>query len=149
MFGPEFMLEPTATLVGVHANQGSKGTGVASGGEQRSMLDGEAFTKFLGEEIRVVTGGVVQGQFKIKLRGRIQSLENLLYKYVRCELAHRACIPFDVRFRACDLLRFEVSETGITFSHKLIDGLYNAVVNAPENADLFADLRADRRGSEQ
>lgn len=97
--------------------------------------DKEAFTRFVGEEMLTVTGRVQN--YNVAFRGQMMPLQDLLYKFVRCELAHEAELPADIVFERGDHLRVKVEPARITFSDVLIDGLALAVEQAPENADLF------------
>jgi hypothetical protein len=100
-----------------------------------SMGDREAFTTFSGEEMFTITGCV--GQFNIRFRAQMMPLQDLLYRFVRCELAHEAELPGDVAFEPGEYLLVNVDDDQTTFSDRLLDGLVRAVENAPENADLF------------
>jgi len=93
--------------------------------------DKEAFTKFVGEEMKTITGHVTN--YSIKFRNEVMPLQNLLYKFIRCELAHEAQLPEDIIFEPGSSLKVSVTDECITFSDVLIDGLCRAVCNAPEN----------------
>jgi len=104
--------------------------------------DREAFTKFVGEEMKTITGGVKN--FHIQFRGDLILLQDLLYRFVRCKLAHEAELPEDIIFEPGDNLRVEVTDTEVFFSDRLIDGLARAVKQAPENVALFGDTEEQK-----
>lgn len=52
--------------------------------------DGEAFRKTV-KDFRTVN-------LQVEFRGHLESIENIFYKWVRCELVHEAGLPFDVQF---------------------------------------------------
>jgi len=97
------------------------------------MSDKDAFIKFVGEEMKTITGCVQN--FNIKFRNKVMPLQNLLYKFIRCELAHEAQLPEDIIFEPGNSLKVSVTDNCITFSDGLIDGLCRAVCNATENKD--------------
>lgn len=99
------------------------------------MSDKKAFTIFVGEEMQTITG--IVRNFSVKFRGQMMPLQDLLYKYIRCSLAHEATLPKDVRFERTKELKVSVTHDCITFSDGLIDGLARAVHNARENQAEF------------
>lgn len=52
--------------------------------------DGEAFRKTFQDFMRV--------SLKVEFRGQLESIENIFYKWIRCELIHEANIPIDIEF---------------------------------------------------
>ena len=99
--------------------------------------DGDAFTTFLGEEL---TKRIGVGKFMVKFRNKMILLQDLFYKFVRCELAHEAQIPEDIKFTKGDMLRVKVDEKEINLSEKLIDILFDIVIKAEENKEEFKDI---------
>lgn len=99
--------------------------------------DREAFTKFVGEEMKTITGA---GGVLVKFREEMISLQELLYKFVRCELAHEAKLPEDIVFNLDDSLKLEVKDTQVIISTGLIHTLADAVIKARENAGIFDDV---------
>jgi hypothetical protein len=104
------------------------------------MGDGEAFEAFLGEEMVNICR---VENFNIDFRGTMQRLEHVLYKWLRCELAHAATLPRDVTFVRTEpsssrMVKLD-DQTGLTLSHGWLDGFVDVVVGAPENHDEFGD----------
>ncbi|MDH4240222.1 MAG: YhcH/YjgK/YiaL family protein [Phycisphaerae bacterium] len=99
--------------------------------------DKEAFIKFAGEEMFKITGGI--RKYRLKFRNEIITLEDLLYKFVRCELAHEGNIPEDIVFEENYDQRYVVTDRQIILPYRLLKGLALAVIEAPENKDLFED----------
>jgi hypothetical protein len=99
---------------------------------QRTLTDRDAFTRFVGEEMLTITR-VVQN-FNVNYRGQMRPLQDFLYKFVRCQLAHEAELPADIIFVPGSGLQVSVEPIRIVFSDVLIDGLARAVEKAPENA---------------
>lgn len=104
------------------------------------MKDREAFTKFMRDEMPNIAR--VQN-FNVKFRGNMITLEELFYAFVRCELAHEATLPTDIRFVQTDRQYVKVDDNYVEFSDGWLDSIANAVQNAPENADLFKDRLSD------
>lgn len=73
----------------------------------------------------------------------LMPLAMILYKYVRCNLAHEAGLPSNVEFIETEPgnLRFSVLPDRLQLSNSLMDGLYRVVTYAPENSDLFPDIK--------
>jgi len=89
--------------------------------------------------------------YNVKFRGQTIGFESLLYKFVRCELAHEAQLPSDVRFTKGTEpghLRVEVTPNWISISETIIDNLAAAVRHAPENSSFFAPNPALIRAAE-
>ena len=101
------------------------------------MSDRQAFTGFVGEEMKSITGRVEN--FNVQFRGKMTPLQDLLYEFVRCKLAHEAELPEDIAFQPGENLRVQCGEDRIVFSDALIDGLAHAVEQAPENVGLFGN----------
>lgn len=99
--------------------------------------DGDAFTTFLSEEL---TKRVGIGKFTVKFRNKMILLQDLFYKFVRCELAHGAQLPEDIKFTKGDMLHVKVDEKEISLSEKFIDILFNIVIKAEENKEEFKDI---------
>lgn len=110
---------------------------------QKPMGDTEAFTQFLKDEMPRICG---VRNFTISFRGKMLQLEEVLYKWVRCQLAHEAELPCDVYFGPDS--KPGATTTGIaldgslTLSHGWLDRIVDAVVYAPENKDEFGDPSA-------
>jgi len=109
--------------------------------------DGEAFRKFVQDEFETIFGISVKDSFNVDFRGTSLPLENLLYKFVRCELAHEAALPADVVFEPTQELAIRTQGNRIVFAGPWADKLATAVVLSPENEDGFpeaAQARANR-----
>ncbi len=103
--------------------------------------DKESFTKFVGEEMLVITRGAARN-FNVRFRAERMPLQQFFYVFLRCELVHEGRLPDDVRFISPDDaggIRISVSEKSIELSRNWLDGLYNAVRFAPENSDEFPE----------
>ena len=98
--------------------------------------DGEAFTSFLTEELPKV---IRVGKFVVKFRNEMILLQDLLYKFVRCNLTHEAELPEDIKFVQSEGLSVKVDDDCITFSDRLIDVLATVVSNAEENSEEFKE----------
>lgn len=100
--------------------------------------DRDAFTAFLGEEL---TKRIRVGKFMINFRNKMIPLQDLFYEFVRCELAHEAKMPEDIKFtKKSDMLQVKVDEKEITFSENIIDILFDIVLKAEENKEEFKDV---------
>ena len=120
--------------------------GATSKRRYSKLGDGEAFRRFLRDEFESILGISVKS-FNVDFRGTPLPLENLLYKFVRCELAHEAALPADVAFEPTAELAIRTEGNRIVFSGPWADSLATAVVLSPENADEFpeaAQARANR-----
>jgi len=72
----------------------------------------------------------------------LMPLATILYKFVRCSLAHEGVLPNNVEFVDTEPghLVFKVLPDRLQLSNPLMDGLSQAVTYAPENFDLFPDI---------
>ncbi|MFL5342696.1 MAG: hypothetical protein ACJ8F7_21395 [Gemmataceae bacterium] len=103
----------------------------------REMGDREAFELFSHEQMPIICR--VQN-YNLRFRGEMHRLEHILYRWIRCELAHEAGLPSDVHFVADErpgVVMIALDETGLRISHGFLDGLADAVIQAPENTDHF------------
>ena len=107
----------------------------------KTMPDGRAFKKFVSEELsKYGPGWSTDRKVKIQFRGKLLWLPHVLYKFVRCELAHEAELPEYVSFRNENGLNITILDNReITFSNELIPYLIKIVIEAPENSDLFKE----------
>lgn len=104
---------------------------------KRKMSDSEAFRLFLQDHMPKIAGAA---NFNVVFRGQMHPLERVLYKWLRCELAHDADLPSDIRFEPepqPGRIKIAVEDSGLTLSHGLLDRLADVVITAPENADMF------------
>jgi hypothetical protein len=99
--------------------------------------DREAFTCFLKEEFPKIIR--FTSAISVRFRGEILRIEDLLYKFVRCELAHEAELPEDVYFMPGDQIAFCFDDNKLGISEKMIEVLLTAVTRAPENAGIFPE----------
>lgn len=102
--------------------------------------DGDAFTTFLSEELPKVIG---VGKFMVRFRDETIVLQDLLYKFVRCNLTHEAELPEDIFFVQGNGLTVNVEDDKITFSDGLIDILAKTICNADENKDEFKEANSN------
>lgn len=102
--------------------------------------DAESFKKFVAENMLLLGGA---GNVQLRFRGTMYRLEEILYKFVRCELAHVAEIPFDIQFTPAigeGALHYDLSHGDVRISEDIIDRLVACVRGAPENAAEFTPL---------
>jgi hypothetical protein len=52
--------------------------------------DGEAFEEYLRNTCLKISG--------VEFRGKLQPLEHIFYKWLRCQLVHEASLPMDIEF---------------------------------------------------
>ena len=102
-------------------------------------FDRGAFEAFVKDAIHR-TWGVAN--YNVLFRGKQTPLEAVLYRFVRCELAHEGTVPNDIVFdppRDTSMtLWVDVKPDRLALSDSLLDGLVNRVMDAPENAGIFA-----------
>ncbi|MCO6438561.1 MAG: hypothetical protein J5J06_15830 [Phycisphaerae bacterium] len=96
--------------------------------------DRVAFTQFVHDEMRLIGG---PENFNLKFRGEMWPLQELLYTFIRCELAHEAGIPRDIVFEPGDQFSICVTDEQLTLPEILVDRIASAVRLAPENASDF------------
>jgi len=107
--------------------------------------DREAFEAFLDAEFSKI------GPCPLAYNGQTYSLEQFLYKWIRCQLAHEGAIPFDIVFRCPeDPMSAEISwgcsgPAQVTMDHTMILLIAHAVASAPENACVPDELRQSFR----
>lgn len=101
----------------------------------RPTGDREAFTRFVNDELVAITGSCCNIRFEnlsIEYRGEMRPFQDLLYQFVRCELAHEGTIPADVVFVRDEGLLLKGGDT-LVLNEVLLQGLANAILSAPEN----------------
>lgn len=111
------------------------------------MTDSEAFTKFMGEETRVVTsGGIVHlfvkcpGADTAKYTDEIMPLQDVLYKFVRCTLAHEGRMGTNVEFADTDKISVELKDDRLVLGGEMLRRLLMVSEYAPENAEEFPQI---------
>ncbi len=110
------------------------------------MPDRDAFTKFLGEEMRVVTAGVVN--FNVRCSGantnkypdEMMPLQDVLYDFVRCTLAHEGRIGGNVEFAETDRISVAIMDDRIILGGEVLRRLLIVPEYAPENASEFPQV---------
>lgn len=102
---------------------------------KKQMGDGEAFKTFLGEEMKTLTGNIEN--LNILFRDKLVPLQDVLYKFVRCELTHEARLPSEVILEKRAPFFLKITKPGITVSDSLLQGLARVVTEAPENEEIF------------
>jgi hypothetical protein len=107
--------------------------------DREKIKDNKAFKKFISEELSKYGPGWSENtKVNIQFRGKKLMLPDVLYKLVRCELAHEAEIPEFISFKNEKGLNITILDNKeITFSNEIILYLIKIVVEAPENNDLF------------
>ncbi len=107
--------------------------------------DKQSFVKFVDEEMHNIIEGAV-GRSGIYIQptftyyGKRMTLAEILYKYVRCNLAHEGRMPDSIRFEPRASLYLHIADEEAVLSENLLNGLIHAVVKAPENAEEFSDF---------
>ena len=106
-----------------------------------SLGDRAGFEKLLAEDfgpnlaanIKIISGGI-----KIQYQGQLQTVEHILYKYLRCNLLHEAELPPDIEFVSPETgIIFAPGDGKLVMGYQLIQSLVLIVKNAPENSGLF------------
>jgi hypothetical protein len=118
--------------------------------DRKAMSDREAFVTFLGEEIPVVTaGGIVEkitvrypGANKTKYPDEMMPLQDVLYEFVRCTLAHEGRIGRNVEFTETDDMMFSITDDRLVLGGAMVRCLLTVPQFAPENADEFPSIAA-------
>lgn len=113
---------------------------VAASSKRRFPMekDRESFVKFLEESTTI--------RLSAEFRGKIYSIEHILYKWLRCELLHEGQIPVDVQFMSDGEPNSRTIRAGgapdyvLKISLGWFYYLLNVVINAPENKDEFKDF---------
>lgn len=106
----------------------------------KKMGDCEAFEAFLAQEMVNICR---VRELHVEFRGNMHRIEHILYKWLRCELAHAGGLPPDIAFD-CDeqpgVMHIQAGGGGtFRLSQGWLDGLARAVVCAPENREEFGD----------
>src|SRR4051812_46549101 len=111
----------------------------------KPMGDIEAFTTFLHEEL---TRLGVSLDHSLQYRGRPTTLELLLYRLVRNELAPKSDSQLEVEFHPAsgDAVEIDVVDEQLIISDNLLDRLGRTVTQAAENATSFTP-RAQPQGA--
>lgn len=109
------------------------------------MGDKDSFTKFLADETGELTGSVSNVRLinlNIEFRGNIIPFADIMYKFVRCELAHEGEMPGDIVFVRDPTLLIKGGDT-LILNEVFLQGFANVVVGAPENATSLAVLPSE------
>jgi hypothetical protein len=99
--------------------------------------DGEAFKAFTHDEMKTIAHAE---NCNVGIEGELQPLQDILYHWMRCGLAHEGALSGAVLYEPDHFsLRIKVNRAdgSVTFSHGLLVGLVDAVVSARENSDQF------------
>lgn len=96
--------------------------------------DRESFTKFLQDSH--------PGRIGLEFRGKCELIEEIFYKWMRCELIHEGKLPFDIEFindkgNGMTARAGGHPEYKLLIGYNWIDYLINAIVKAPENKTEF------------
>lgn len=108
------------------------------------MGDREAFETFVAEQIPRIADF---SSFSVTFQGKVRPLGEILYKWLRCTLAHEAELPPDIGFVPDPAPgRVEIGHHSgppekIVFTYSLVVLLADMVARAPENTDVPAALR--------
>jgi len=110
--------------------------------KKKVCRDGEAFKRFIRDEMATVTGGPDKNvAFPFDGKQNVP-LEDILYTHLRCQLFHEGEMPGTIVFtqpkrhegRVCNVLHLTQP---LGFPEGWVDNLAKAVREAPENRDLF------------
>jgi hypothetical protein len=110
--------------------------------DRDAIPDNKAFKTFVSEELsKYGPGWSEDTEIDILFRGEKIWLPQVLYDFIRCELAHVAELPEFISFKNEKGLNITILDNKeITFSNELIPYLIKIVIEAPENSDLFTNL---------
>lgn len=106
--------------------------------DRNKVKDKEAFEKFFNESNRIKT--------KVEFRGECRPIENIFYKWLRCELVHEGSSPPDIKFipskEPCALMirAGGAPEYTLKLSDNWFQHLVGIVIQSPENEGAFKDL---------
>jgi hypothetical protein len=103
---------------------------------RNAVRDGEAFRQFLASAHSV--------RIDVEFRGELHPIEQVFYKWLRCELMHEGALPLDIQFMPEETTELSVRAGGSPeYVLKLSRGWFHhflqAVLNAPEYAALCPD----------
>jgi len=101
------------------------------------MGDGEAFEAFLADEMPRICR--VQN-YNIAFRGQMHRIEQVFYKWLRCDLAHAGKLPSDITFSVSNnpnAITTTLENDMLILTDGWLWGILASVVKAPENADEF------------
>jgi len=105
--------------------------------------DRKAFTTYLRDEMRNLTAKVnwiPSEQWRLKFRGVEHDFEHFLYTFLRCELAHQASMPPDLRFGVPPVpVPIFPEGTNLLVDPGLVVAISELIVEAKENDDEFPE----------
>lgn len=107
--------------------------------DRDKINDKEAFEKFLNESSKIKT--------KVEFRGECRPIENIFYKWLRCELVHEGTAPPDIKFvpskepNALMIRAGGAPEYTLKLSDNWFQHLVGIVIQSPENKGVFEDLK--------
>jgi hypothetical protein len=106
---------------------------------QSKYRDGEAFREFVCEEMcKYAPGWKKNTKVQVEFRGEPLWMPKVLYKFVRCNLAHEAEVPIFIFFKdGKDFSVTVINNEQLVISNVIFHYLRKIVIEAPENADLF------------
>jgi hypothetical protein len=101
--------------------------------------DDEAFINFVSEEMpKYAPGWKKDTKVNIDFRGESLWMPKVLYKFVRCNLAHEAKVPIFISFKDDeDFIVSVINDEQLVISNVIFHYLRKIVIEAPENADVF------------
>jgi len=117
--------------------------------QETGLGDRVAFTKFLKEEILVLTQGGAEN-ISIHLPQanpkyyptKTVPLEDIFYTYIRCTMAHEGGLPKYIQFTGGPSSGFQIDTNNDTLkmSRSFIEHLNRVIIYAPENFDEFDEV---------
>ncbi len=108
--------------------------------DRAKISDKDSFEKFFGESRSDKTN---VGKINVEFRGECRPIENIFYKWLRCELVHEGGMPADIEFiqsedkdalmiRAGGAPEYKLKLSDSWFRH-----LVGIVIDAPENKGML------------
>ena len=134
------LLSVLVAVAGSSRRRFPKGTG-SRANPSTKMGDREAFETFIGEEMKRV------GACSVFFDGRCNSAESILYKWLRCSLAHEAELPEQIVFHSgpssleASICRDAGPPERLCITHPLVLLIAYVVSTARENEDVPGSLR--------
>lgn len=100
--------------------------------------DWDAFETFVRDEFGRGLGDniTLRGVLKVFIGGKMETIEHILYKFLRCELIHTGSVPAVFTFVPGDGIHLAPQTDTLVLSYGIVQALIRMVRNAPENSDL-------------
>lgn len=108
---------------------------------KEKMGDAEAFETFMMQEMQKV------GVCSVCFDGKCNSAERIMYKWLRCSLAHEAELPSQISFCSgesntiAEIRRDPGPPERLVVTHSIILLIAEVIAKAPENGDVPESVR--------